>query len=106
MRKVLLPLFAATFVLSAIASAESITSVTFQGPNDNPTIIIAGSGFNTEPVGDDFPGGGLFGQDFGNDASTFSIYDTGPFSFEAGQDGDTVGMTNIHFTDTLISYQL
>jgi PEP-CTERM motif len=106
MRKALFSFFAATFALSAIASAETITGVTFEGSAVKPTIIIAGSGFLPEPVGDDSPGGGAFGQDFGPDVTTFSINDGGMFSFTAGQDGDTIGLTNINYTDTLISYQL
>jgi PEP-CTERM motif len=105
MRKALFSLFVATFVLSAIASAETITGVTFQGTPANPTITISGSGFLPEPLGDNDPGGGPFGQDFG-DVTTFSLNDGGTFSFTAGEDGDTIGLTDINYTDTLISYQL
>jgi len=96
----------AVLAFPVMGSAETITGVTFTGNSANPTITIAGSGFGLEPVGDDSPGGGAFGQDFGADPTTFSLNDNGLFFFQAGVDGDTIGLTNISYTDTLISYQL
>jgi hypothetical protein len=109
MRKILLSLLALAFVPAPVLAAETISGVTFQGPASNPTITIAGSGFLPEPVGDDEPsqfnpGVPGEGQDFG-DVTNFSINDTnGTFSFQAGVDGDTVGLANINYTDTKITF--
>jgi len=109
MRKILLSLLALAVVPASVLAAETISSVTFQGPASNPTITITGSGFLPEPVGDDepsefTPGVPGEGQDFG-DATNFSINDTnGAFSFQAGVDGDTVGLANINYTDTQITF--
>jgi hypothetical protein len=108
MRKILLSLLALTIVPAPLFAAETISGVTFQGPASNPTITITGSGFLPEPVGDNFPGAvipGATGQDFGPDVTVFSINDTnGTFSFGAGQDGDTIGLDNIHYTDTQVTF--
>src|ERR1700744_519989 len=99
MRKILLSLLALAIVPAPLLAAETITGVSFQGPASNPTITITGSGFLPEPVGDNFPGvfiPGATGQDFGPDPTVFSFDDTnGAFSFQAGVDGDTIGLDNI-----------
>jgi PEP-CTERM motif len=108
MHKILLSLLALAFVPASVLAAETISSVTFQGPASNPTITINGSGFLPEPVGDDFPGlviPGATGQDFGGDPTVFTFNDTnGTFSFGAGQDGDNIGLNNINYTDTQITF--
>jgi|GEM_PF-5517862 len=110
MRKILLPLLALTLVPVPLLAAETITGVTFQGPASNPTITVTGTGFLPEPVGDNFPGDfipGATGQDFGADPTVFSINDTnGTFSFQAGVDGDTIGLDNIVYTDTQVTFNL
>lgn len=110
MRKILLSLLALAIVPAPLLAAETISSVTFQGPVDNPTITVTGSGFLPEPVGDNFPGSfipGATGQDFGRDPTVFSINDTnGAFSFQAGVDGDTIGLDDIVYTDTQVTFKL
>ncbi len=82
---------------------ETITGVTFTGSPANPTITIAGSGFNPQPAGDNQPTSiyNQTGQDFG--VNGLYIMDNGIFG--AGQDGDAIGLVNLSYTDTLISFQ-
>jgi PEP-CTERM motif len=108
MRKTLLSLLALAIVPAPLLAAETISGVTFQGPASNPTITITGSGFLPEPVGDNFPAlviPGATGQDFGGDPTVFGFADTtGTFFFQAGVDGDTIGLDHIIYTDTQITY--
>ncbi len=82
--------------------APTITSVTFAGSADNPTITINGSGFGSAPAAQApgcYSGGAVYGADL-------SIVDDNPsHSFQAGYTGNCIGLVNLSYSDTQVSYQ-
>jgi hypothetical protein len=107
-------LFAVVAVLifpSALVSrASTITAVTFIGTNLDPTISIYGSGFGSAPAPTAVAFAGYTGLDYGTD---LHITDSGPNPlFDVGYEKpsvgfhDVIGLTDLVYTDTFISFKL
>ncbi len=98
-----------TFASAAHADSISISSVTFTGSVAGPTITIQGSDFGPTPASTALALYNNTGLDYG---TVLHITDTTNPLFDAGYDQpaagfhDTIGLTNLTYTDTLISYQL
>ncbi len=98
------------FTSSLIAHAYTIISVTFDGDAENPTITIHGSGFGAPPVSTATALSGYTGLDYGTalhitDSSTNPLFDAGYDNPGTGSH-DTIGLINLSYSDTLISYGL
>jgi formylglycine-generating enzyme required for sulfatase activity len=88
---------------------ESISSVVFTGSPANPTILIAGQGFNPRPAVTSAGRAGSTGDDYGT--SLHVTDSTGPTAFHAGYDvpsveHDSIGLVVSAYSDNLISYSL
>ena len=104
----------ATVVLSAFVSTAhadpiTISSVTFTGSIADPTITIDGSNFGSTPLPTALALYGNTGLDYG---TVLHITDTTNPLFDAGYDQpaaglhDIIGLINLTYTDTSISYQM
>lgn len=85
----------------------TITSLVFNGSQRNPTLTITGSGFGTAPaIGPSPAGGGSTGSDYG---TSLHVADRSR-GFSAGLTDqsvtDYIGLTNLSYSDTSISFQL
>lgn len=85
----------------------TISSVVFTGSQRDPTVTISGSGFGSAPAAAATPAGsGKTGYNYGT--SLFFVDRTQNFSgglFD-GNTNNSVGLTNLSYTDTSISFQL
>jgi hypothetical protein len=95
----------ASFVFSY--PAPSITSVSFTGKPESPTITIHGRGFGSAQQPVPFICGRIGASDTGFDYpwNALSIGDTSVSLF-AGKDGDCVGLTHLRYSDTSITFGL
>lgn len=93
------------------ASGPTITSVAFTGPASDPIITIIGSGFGSAPVSTGVAYPGWEGDDYG---TALHLLDSSanPNTWSAGYDNpaegrhDYIGLRNLSYSDTQISYQL
>ena len=107
-------LFAVVVVLifpSALVSrASTITAVTFSGTALDPTISIYGTAFGSAPAPTAVAFAGYTGLDYGTDlhirdSSTNPLFDAGYDDPGAGFH-DIIGLTDLVYTDTFISFKL
>jgi len=87
------------------APAPTITAVLFSGSAANPTITITGVGFGS-PSAPETPGCGGFIANNGAVYSDLALGDDDPtHGFYAGGPGSCIGLVNLSYSDTQISYQ-
>jgi hypothetical protein len=100
----------ASFVVTSVCTADTITGVAFFGNPANPTITIYGSGFGTAPAPTVLGYPGFTGYDYGNDLYIEDLSTTHGFSAGRGVPGvntyDLIGLNILSYTDTSITYQL
>ena len=98
-----------SLALTAHADSVSISYVMFAGSVADPTITIQGYNFGLAPASTALALYNNTGLDYG---TVLHITDTTNPLFDAGYDQpaagfhDTIGLTNLNYTDTAISYQL
>jgi sugar lactone lactonase YvrE len=85
-------------VVEATTPTANVTSVSFTGSLDNPTITIDGSGFGTEPTGSS-PGCSASGENY--PFSEFTISDE-QFGWQAGIAGDCIGFNVTSYSSTQV----
>ena len=84
-----------------------ISSAVFGGTQRNPTVTISGSGFGTAPAAPATPAGsGMTGSNYGT--SLFLVDRTQNLSagLSNGATDNSVGLVNLSYSDTSISFQL
>lgn len=93
----------------AHSKAETISGVTFTGSPSSPTITITGSGFGTAPAGtpvSTFAGAGVTGDDYGSSLFLTDNTTGATFGENSGGTNDYVGLTDLSYSDSSISFQL
>jgi hypothetical protein len=81
-----------------------IASVEFIGSLSNPTITITGLGFGSEPAPSGLGYAGFTGYDYG-DQLWFQDLSSDPYAWNAGEQGNYIGLNISTYTDTNIAYQ-
>lgn len=88
------------FIVPA-SSPPSISSVTFSGTASEPSVTVAGANFGTYPPFGQPAGCGTTGENYGSAGLNFGDTTNG---WEAGQDGDCIGLVVSSWTTSSVTF--